>query len=375
MNRLVILNFIILLTIGSSCKKNKVESSVVASTSDVITMSRDQQAAVGITLGKIVRERVSLRVRATGKLDVPPQNLVTIAAPMGGFVVSTSLLQGMKVKKGQVVATLKHQDYIQLQQDYLNNLSQLEFLENDYKRQLELSKDNINAQKTLQQAKSTYASMQAIVQGLEAKLKMINIAPTSLRDQGIRSTINLYSPIDGYVTDVRINVGKYVDAASELVTIVDMQHVHVELAVYEKDINRLHPGQRVQFYLVNDTTMHKAFIHLIGKEISADRTVRVHCHLEQEDERLMPGMFVTADIEADAQKVDVLPTSAIANYQGEYYIFIADSDTTFRPVMIKTGVEVNGKTRVEIADTIRNRDVVITGTFQLLGLFKNTDEE
>lgn len=87
--------------------------------------------------------------------------------------------------------------YVLLQQEYLDNYSKQEFLQAEYLRQQELAKENVNAQKALQQSKSRYESTSAMVNGLEARLAMINIAPSELKIGKIKSTINVYAPIDG----------------------------------------------------------------------------------------------------------------------------------------------------------------------------------
>src|SRR6185436_7891150 len=124
---------------------------------------------VGIKLGKAEDRALSGTLSVTGVLDVPPQNLVNITAPFGGFLRSTSLLQGMHVNKGAVIATVENPEYIQLQQDFLDTKGQSEFLESEHQRQQELAKESINAQKTLQKAVADLNSMKAKNNGLRAK--------------------------------------------------------------------------------------------------------------------------------------------------------------------------------------------------------------
>src|SRR5690606_1145648 len=144
------------------------------------TLSEMQYKSIHLRLGQITAKKMATTLQVNGELDVPPQNLVTISAPMGGFVKSTKLLQGMRVHKGEVIAILEHQDYIQLQQDYLYNVSNREYAETEFKRQEELLKENINSQKNFQLAKSNYERAKAQVQGLHAKLRMLNIDPTTV---------------------------------------------------------------------------------------------------------------------------------------------------------------------------------------------------
>jgi cobalt-zinc-cadmium efflux system membrane fusion protein len=365
--------------ISWSCGQNHTETpaeTVERSTSDVITLTPDQLNAAGIEVGKVERKPIGTTLHINGTLDVPPQNLITISAPMGGFVKSTQLLQGMKVKKGELLVTLENQEYIQLQQDYLDNKSKLEYLESEYNRQLALAKENVNAQKTVQQAKSQYQSAQAIVKGLEAKLGMINISPKTLTQDNIRSTISLYAPLNGYVTVVNVNIGQYVNAADVIFKLVNLEHLHAELQVFERDIHTIRIGQKVNFKLANENNIRTATVHLIGKEISPDRTVRVHCHLDEEDESLLPGMYITATVEIEAQEADVLPASAVVNFEGEEFVFTQEKKNQFKLTKVKTGQGTSDYIAIELPEGYdKTQPVVIGGAFNLLGLLKNTGEE
>lgn len=362
----------------TACTSPKTESTVEAidTSENVITLSKAQYEAASISLGKIEKKKMTTSLRVNGRLEVPPQNLITISAPMNGFVKSTTLLQGMKVRKGEVLATLQHQDYIQLQQDYLDNKSKLDFLEADYARQQELAQENVNAQKTLQQAKSNYESMRAVVAGLQAKLELINITPASLKDGKISSVINLYSPIDGYVSMVNVNIGQYVTSTEAIFKIVNVEHMHAELQVYEQDINKISIGQAVRFVLANESTPRSATVYLIGKEISAERTVQLHCHLSKEDHTLLPGTFISASIDVNSEESDVLPTNAIVNFEGKNFIFVSVGNNQFKAMPVTIGSSDGEYTRI-LTDPDFNREssIVLTGAFELIGLLKNKEEE
>lgn len=378
------MKYVILISIGSlfiaSCgqkqPENKTEN-ITAVAFTGIKVTPVQYKAANIVLGSIERKPVGTTLHVNGILDVPPQNLITVAAPMGGFVKSTKLLQGMKVKKGDILATLENQEYIQLQQDYLDNRSKLEFLEAEYTRQQELSKENVNTQKALQQAKAQYKSMQATVKGLEAKLSMINISTAALAEGAINPIIYLYAPIDGFVTVVNVNIGQFVSTTDVMFKIVNIEHLHAELQVYEKDINKITVGQKVSLQLANETTIRTASVYLVGKEISPERTVRVHCHLDQEDENLLPGMYVTASIETTMHETEVVPVKSIVNFEGEEFIFATTANSEqFEIIKVKTGNSTAEFTEVILPPGFdKTKAIVVNGAFELLGILKNTQEE
>jgi cobalt-zinc-cadmium efflux system membrane fusion protein len=344
----------------------------------VVELTAEQFKTAGITYGKPEARQISGAVKVNGLLDVPPQQQVSIAVPMGGFVKQTSLLQGMRVKQGQVIAVLENLDYIQMQQDYLEVKSQLEYATKEHERQQELAKENVNALKTLQLAKSTWQTLLAKENGLKQKLAVLNINLPALEKGNIQRSINVITPISGYVTQVNVNLGQFVTPADILFRIVNTEHLHAELTVFEKDVPKLKIGQLVRFTLANETAQRTATVHLIGREISPERTVRVHCHLEQEDTQLLPGTYLQAMIETGAADVKALPEAAVVNFENKAYVFVkkpgSDSTFHFNMVEVQQGNSEQGYTEVTFPKGTPDVEVVVKGAYDLLAKMKNSGE-
>lgn len=377
-NKTLALLFIAVLfaSCGSKTEETKQEEHHEEEAS-VVELTPEQVKIINLKLGKIEMKDLSGAIKVNGMLDVPPQNLVSISAPMGGFVKSTELLQGMKVSKGQAIVVMQHPDYIQMQQDFLESKSQLDYLELEYKRQQELSKDNVNSQKTLQQAKSQYESMLAKNAGLKAKLMMLGINGEKLTSQTIQNTISISSPISGYVTHVNVNIGMYVNPTDVMFKIVDTEHLHAELTVFEKDVPKIKLGQKVRFTLANETDERTATVYLIGREISEDRTVRIHCHLDKEDLDLLPGMYLKAYVEAGTQSLPAIPNEAIVNFEGKDYVFVAEKEANhFKMLEVTKGISELGFTEVEIKEGLSKESlIVINGAYDILAKIKNSEED
>ncbi|RYZ25262.1 MAG: efflux RND transporter periplasmic adaptor subunit, partial [Chitinophagaceae bacterium] len=340
----LILTLLIMASCNDKAKQEpKTESEAPEAESNIVEITPEQYKSAAIELSNIELKKLSGTTKVNGILDVPPQNLVSISTPFGGFVKSTDMLQGMKVRKGQVVAMMQNPDYVQPQQDYIDLKSQLNYLRQDYERQQELSKEQVNALKTLQKSKAEYESMRARVAGLKTKLQMMNVNIASLEKGNIQNAIPLYSPINGYVTEVKTNIGAYADAAAELFEIADTGHLHAELTVFEKDVPKLQIGQKVRFTLANETKERMATVDLIGKEISSERTVQIHCRLDKEDASLLPGMYLKALVESGTQEVPAVVSKAIVEFQGSKYIFVdegkaGNKGTKYKLVNVKVGV-------------------------------------
>jgi cobalt-zinc-cadmium efflux system membrane fusion protein len=355
-------------------KKNKVQNNTVE-------LSDEQFKNAEIVVGAIETKNLSSVIKVNGKLDVPPQNLVSITPPMAGFLKSTELLQGMKVNKGDVLAVLQNSEYIQLQQDYMESKSQLEFLEAEYKRQQVLAKENVSSEKILAQTKANYQSMFAKVGGLKSKLTLVGINLSQVESGNFQNTIIIHAPISGYVTQVHVNIGMFVNTTDVLFKIVDTKHLHAELTVFEKDIPKIKVGQKVRFTLANENTERTATVYLIGKEIEQDRTVRIHCHLSEEDAELLPGMYLKAFIETGIATVKALPNEAIVNYDGSDYIFAEQKTNSlsthiFKMEEVKKGISELGYTEIILKDNLADASaIVVKGAFDLMAEMKNKEEE
>lgn len=351
---------------------------------ETVELTQAQYESAEIGLGTIEKRSISGVISANGFLDVPPQSKVSISAPMAGFVKSTQLLPGSKVSKGQVVAILENQDYIQLQQDYLENYGQLEYLNAEYERQKELAKENINARKSLEQAKANYLSAKARLEGLKSRLELLKINVSRVQSGKIQNTINLYAPISGYVTKVNTNIGAFVNPTDVLIEIVNTAELHVELTIYEKDIPSIKEGQRVLFTLTNETIQREAQVKLIGREINNERSVQIHCDLTKDDKELIPGMYLKAIIETDNALVTAVPESALVYFEGKSYIFTKENGhhnekektSHFKIVEVGAGKSEAGFVAVTLPEGFDLRkQLVVRGAYSLLAKLKNSEEE
>ncbi len=386
---LSMLSFFILSCNSDKVTEKKVEEEVCADTACgdheamVVELTEAQVKNAAVATSKIESKNMSGTIKVNGMLDVPPQNLVSISLPYGGTVKQTDLLQGMKITKGQLLVVLEHPDYIQLQQDYVDAKSKLNFMDLELKRQEELQKENVSAAKTYQQIVSEHESLKAKVNGMEQKLSMINITPQQIKEKGIVKQVKLYAPISGYVIQVNVNIGMYVNPNDVICKLVDTHHLHAELTVFEKDIALLKIGQKVRFSFNDEQTERTATVYLLGKEIEDDRTIRVHCHLDKEDPNLLPGMYLKAYIETSSNGVTVLPSKAIMQLDGKNYIFIfkgveqedGKAMYHYERMEVTTGVSDNGYTEIRAEALDKNADIVTTGAYELLSKMGVGEEE
>ncbi|QNP52373.1 efflux RND transporter periplasmic adaptor subunit [Hymenobacter qilianensis] len=360
----------------SAAKTEPVNAPAASVHPDQVTISAAQAKAAGITLGGFSRQNMASEVLANGVIDVPPQNMVSISAVLGGYVQQVKVLPGQFVKKGAVVAVLRHPDYLKVQQDYLQSRARVQFLTQDLERQRILDVEDVGAKRKLQQAQADYATEQAAVRSLAAQLTQLNISPSRLAASGqIQPTVALTTPLAGYVKTVGINPGQFVNPQDVLVEVVDRSDLHLQLKVFERDIARVQLGQPILFTVPSRQTageILRARVFLVGKAFDDNaRTVTVHAHLEgRAAETLLPGQYVAARIQTAGQRVRTLPEEAIIQAGELSYAYAqtaaTDSTATFRRVKIKPGAAAHGDVAVTpleaVPDTTR---LVQRGTYFL----------
>jgi len=366
-------------------KKNGTENKVTEILAeDIVELRGDQIDVANIEIGAVVMQSMSGTLKVSGMVAAAPQNLATVCMPMGGFVKSTSLMPGNSVSKGQVLAILENQDFVDIQQSYLEAKNKLEYAKAEYERQSELYKNDVSSEKNMQQVTSDYKSLKAQVNALEQKLALIGINSAILNEDNISRSVSLVSPISGYVKAVNINIGKFVSSSDVLFEIVNRDNLFLELTLFEKDANKVAQGQKIHFFINNETEQHEAIINQTGKTINDDKTYKVYAKVLGFCKNVLPGMYVNAIVEASSNKVTALPSDAIVSFDDKDYIFVFDRNkeesgkpfTEYRMVEVHKGVSDGGYTEVILPEgfDIAKAKVVIKGAYNLLSAKKNAGE-
>ncbi|TDB63702.1 efflux RND transporter periplasmic adaptor subunit [Arundinibacter roseus] len=333
---------------------------------DKITLTDAQYKSIGIEIGSAKSESVRTEVKANGRVDLPPENRATISLPIGGKIRYVKALPGQRVRKGELLATLESFEFIQLQQDFLQNTSQLIYLEKELERQRTLTNENVGARKQLEQAQANYASTKAQVQSLEAKLRILGLSGETLLKNGIVPAARIVSPVNGYITVATINLGKETTPGEVLLEVIDKSHMHVELTVFEQDAPFIKEGQRVRIVQPQGESVD-ASVYLVGKMLEGNtRMLNIHAHVrdEKQEAQLVPGGYVNAFIETGNRMVLTVPTEAVVRKGATGYVYIQEENLTFRRIPVKIGgTSETGNIEVSTSVPLAGVSLVTKGAF------------
>lgn len=373
-NIIIILAFFTLISCGE--KEKLAEEIVLEEDNNSLKLTDEQLKTFDLSTVVLQERTITKSLKLNGELNVPPQNLVSISSALGGYVKSTKLLPGMFVRKGEVLAVIEDNQFIQLQQDYLTTKTQLINAEAEYHRQKDLNLNKASSDKVYLQAEADYKTLLISKSSLEQKLKLITIDPNKVSVANIRESISIYAPFNGYVSDIFVNIGKYISPNDVLLELINLSDLYLKLKVFEQDLDAIEIGQSVTVYTNSKPDKkYEAELIQIGKSFSADRAVAVYVKLKEVDSKLIPGMYMNAEIIVPENKTRALPEESVVSFEGKDYVFEILDSNTFEMIEVQVGNSGNGWLEIKNATTLQDKKIAEKGAYALLMALKNKGEE
>ncbi|RKR05828.1 cobalt-zinc-cadmium efflux system membrane fusion protein [Flavobacterium sp. 90] len=377
----------------ASCNEKKTEEAPEEEKSQTeVALNESQYKTVGIETGIVEDRNLNKIIKANGYTTVPPQNSAEVSTLIGGTVKDIFVLEGTFVNKGKVLATIQNLEVIEMQEDYHSATANIEYLQLEYNRQKTLSDENVNPRKVFQEVKSKLAAERARAQAAKNKLDALNVST-----KGSTSLVPIVAPISGYVGNIKIAKGAFAQSGVTLFEVVDNTQMHLDLNVYEKDLGSISVGQVIDFVLTNQSNKSiKGKIFGINKSFSNEsKTVAVHAKIDPADAKgLIPGMYVSANINITNTTVPALPKDAVVRNADKYFVFVQEEDHAdkheekatekgtphekeihFKAIEVVPGTTDLGFTEVKFVDKIASDAKIVTkGAFYLLSALKGGGE-
>lgn len=358
-----------------------------------VSLTESQYKTVGIETGIVEDRNLNKIIKANGYTTVPPQNSAEVSTLIGGTVKDIYVLEGTFVNKGKVLATIQNLEVIEMQEEYQSATANVEYLQLEYNRQKTLSDENVNPRKTFQEVKAKLAAERARAQAAKNKLEALHVAT-----KGSSSLVPIVAPINGYIGKISIAKGAFANTGISLFEVVDNSQMHLDLNVYEKDLGSISIGQVIDFVLTNQSNKSiKGKIFGINKSFSNEsKTVAVHAKIDPADAKgLIPGMYVSANINITNATVSALPKDAVVRNADKYFVFVQEDEKAeqkhdhkegekeeihqkevhFRAVEVIPGTTDLGFTEIKFVNQVSaNAKIVTKGAFYLLSAMKGGGE-
>lgn len=368
---------VLILALTIACQSKKEETTTETTVKkNVVELTKNQFDNSKIKIGSLTNTSLSNTIKVNGKITLAPNAVASVSMPLGGYIKNIKVMPGMQIQKGQVLAVIEDQSYVQIQQDYLTTKQQLAFASKDFTRQKELNTSQAVSEKNYQLAESEFAKQKITLKSLEEKLKLIHINPASLTANSISKSVNIYAPISGMITKIDVNIGKYVNATDMLFQIMDNQSMYAKLNVFEKDAANLAIGQKIKVYTnAQPDVFYETKIEFVNKSYSDENAIEVYAKISNSTKKLIPGNYINAIIQVDNNNVYVVNNDAVIDFEDKKFVFVQDENkNSFSMQEVQIGIVTDKVSEIRNYETLQNKKVVIKDAYTLLMVLKNKEE-
>ncbi|GAA3781584.1 efflux RND transporter periplasmic adaptor subunit [Flavobacterium ginsengiterrae] len=371
---IIILSFFLM----TACKSDKKEEQKAETVKkeNTIELTDAQVKNSGLVTGNPEEKNVKGILELQGTVTVPPKSVVSVSIPLGGYVKKTDLMAGMHVRKGQLLAVVEDMQYIQLQQDYLTAKEKYQLSQSEYNRQKELNAKKASSDKLFEQTAAEMQTQRIYMASLAQKLSLSGINVKTLSASNISKTVSVLSPINGLVSKVNVNVGKYISPTDMLFELMETSDVVLVMNAFEKDVHLLSVGQMVSVFTNADPSKkYAAKIAYINQSLNGDRAAEVVCKLNSYNKALIPGLFVNAEAEFENEKTLTVPEDAVVKWQNKFFVFSNIENQKYKMIPVETGSSSSGFRQIKSPDITISSKIVIKNAYTLLMTFMNGGDE
>jgi len=341
-----------------------------------IQLTSDQVKNAGLIAGTPEERNVKGILELQGTVTVPPKSVVSVSIPLGGYIRKTDLMAGMHVRKGQLLAVVEDMQYIQLQQDYLTAKEKFQLAKSEYDRQKELNAKKASSDKLFEQTATEMQTQRIYMASLAQKLALLNINVKTLTASNISKTVSIVSPINGLVSKVNVNVGKYIAPTDMLFELMETNDIVLVMNAFEKDVHLLSVGQTVTaFTNAKPSKKYQAKIAYINQSLNGDRAAEVICKVSQYDNSLIPGLFINAEAEYQNEKAIAVPEDAVVRWQGKFYVFAVIGNNNYKMVAVEPGAPSEGYRQIKSSAINASSKIVTKNAYTLLMTFMNGGDQ
>ena len=302
----------------------------------VVTVPAGIAMPAGAETVKVARESIPARLFVVGTVD--SEEKIHLSARIPAYINEVLVSSGDEVKKGQVLVTLDDREF---REQLAAGEAQLKQAETEFQRTKQLFEKNATTDQALTAAESMYNSARAQVDRIKVMLTYAQIT----------------SPIDGLVTERRIEAGDLANPGQVLLTVYDPKRMRLEAAVPVRLLDRLTLNQDVEVSLERPAeTIQGRITEIVSEVDPGSRTQTVKVRLESEGKGLLPGTFGRLWVDGEPHDGFRVPATSVYHVgQVELVQVVRDGRVMRRAV--KTGSLFGD--RIEILSGLSDGDEIL----------------
>jgi len=291
----------------------------------------------------------------SGEITLNPDRLIHIVPRVSGITKKVYKSLGEKVEKGELLATLSSRELAEIKAETEAAKSRYELSRTTFDREKKLKKEDLTTEKEFLEAQQVRDNAYIEYNLMKQKLRAIGIEKniSQCHDNCDLTLYEIRSPGDGVITEKHVVHGELLNDESRPFVIANLDHVWVNLTVYQKDLEKINLGQQVQVisgYGIPDVESEIVYISPNVSEETRSATARIV--IENKDKKWRPGLFVTVAVTlSDLNSDIVIPKTAIESIDNQSVVFIK-TEEGFEPHPVTLGRSDN--THVEILEGLHS---------------------
>jgi len=351
----------------------------------VVVLSTEQLAQVELATVPVDERYLPAQLETTGEVGYEEDRIAHVGPRVPGRVHRVPVSLGDEVRRGQVLVILDSVELGKAKAAYLAARTREELARQTYDRERRLYEDRITSEREMLEARAAHLEAVSMRQSAQEALRLYGIPTETVErlapgDQDA-SLLPVTAPIAGRVVEKHATLGELATPEDTLFTVGDLRRVWIWIDVYERDLARVHLGDRVD--VVVDPYPDRVFsgeVSYLSPEVASEtRTVRARIDAENPGQLLRPGMFAAVRL-VDPHTEDgapslVVPEGALirdgiraGRAGGEALVFVPlanDADgARFEARQVRVGRREGGL--VEVVSGLAAGEVVVSeGTFVL----------
>lgn len=334
-----------------------------------VVISPKLRERIGIRTAEVREAALVPVVKAVGTVTFDPAHVAAVGTRLRGLVRTVSRFEGDVVKEGDLLATIDSPELGSAQASVLMYDAQLRAAELNAQREADLAARGLTTQREVEESAATVEEYRSKLMATEQQVSALGGAPVHSKKVPSIGVHQLRSPLAGTVVERHVSPGQAVEMNLTAFRVADLEHLWVEVAIYERDIPAIRLGDRVELNALSDqkTSITGEVAH-VGEVVDpSTRAAEIRVEVENKERKIRPGQAVTARVHATGRgkgKVVQVPRSAITYVDGKPTVFRAESDLRFIATPVELG-DNDGKDQQVISGLDAGQFVAIGGVFAL----------
>ena len=185
--------------------------------------------------------------------------------------------------------------------------------------------------------------------------------------ESVNQTLPLRAPIAGMVTDLFLKTGEHVNTSEPILSLLNHEHEHVELQVYQQDLSKVKKGMKVLLRLPGETQEYGGEVFLVNSQLSRETlSANIHVHPDEDFPDVAINSVVFGKIIYQVDSTLVLPSTELLK-EGELSFAFINSNDGFKKVQVDAGYDDGKHVAVLGPQELINGEVVLHGNYNLNG--------